>query len=54
MLRVLQERSVRETAATLHIPEATARTRLFRARKQLRQAFSSTAIPFEDPKCAPS
>ena len=22
--------------------------------KQLRQAFPSTAIPFEDPKCAPS
>jgi RNA polymerase sigma-70 factor (ECF subfamily) len=40
MLRAVQELSVEETAAALHIPEATVRTRFFRARGQLREALS--------------
>lgn len=37
---VVEERSIRETAAALRIPESTVRTRLFRARKHLREALS--------------
>ena len=40
MLRALEEFSVKETAAALDIPEATVRTRFFRARSQLREALS--------------
>ena len=40
MLRAVEELSVQETAAALHIPEATVRTRFFRARNQLREALS--------------
>ena len=40
MLRAVEELSVQETAATLRIPEATVRTRFFRARSQLREALS--------------
>ncbi len=40
MLRAVEELSVQETAAALHIPEATVRTRFFRARSQLREALS--------------
>jgi RNA polymerase sigma-70 factor, ECF subfamily len=40
MLRELEEMSVQDTAAVLGIPEATVRTRLFRARSQLREALS--------------
>lgn len=40
LLRAVQELSVEETAAALHIPETTVRTRFFRARRQLREALS--------------
>lgn len=40
MLREVEELSVEETAACLDIPEATVRTRLFRARARLRESIS--------------
>jgi RNA polymerase sigma-70 factor (ECF subfamily) len=40
VLRAIEELSVEETAAALKIPEATVRTRFFRARSQLREALS--------------
>jgi len=40
VLRGLEELSVEETAAALDIPEATVRTRYFRARALLRDALS--------------
>jgi RNA polymerase sigma-70 factor (ECF subfamily) len=41
MLRALEELNVEETAATLGIPEATVRSRYFRARALLRAALAS-------------
>lgn len=41
MLRALEELSVEETAGVLGIPEATVRTRYFRARGLLRQSMAS-------------
>jgi RNA polymerase sigma-70 factor (ECF subfamily) len=40
VLRALEEMSVEETAAALDIPEATVRTRFFRARGLLREALA--------------
>jgi len=40
VLRAVEELSVEETAAALGIPEATVRTRFFRARSLLRESFS--------------
>src|SRR5688572_16704088 len=40
MLRALEELSVEETAAALHIPEPTVRTRFFRARGLLRESLA--------------
>jgi RNA polymerase sigma-70 factor (ECF subfamily) len=40
MLRALEEMSVEDTAACLGIPEATVRTRYFRAKGLLREALS--------------
>ena len=40
ILRAVEELSVEETAAALHIPQATVRTRFFRARGRLREALS--------------
>ena len=40
VLRALEELSVEETAAALGIPEATVRSRFFRARGLLREAIS--------------
>jgi RNA polymerase sigma-70 factor (ECF subfamily) len=40
MLRGVQELSVEETAAALDMPEATVRTRYFRARGLLREALA--------------
>ena len=40
VLRALEEHSVEETAAALAVPEATVRTRFFRARGLLREALS--------------
>ena len=41
VLRAVEELSVEETAAALHIPPATVRSRFFRARSRLRAALSS-------------
>ena len=41
MLRAVEELSVPEAAAALGIPEATVRTRFFRARAQLRESLST-------------
>lgn len=41
MLRAVEELSVEETAAVLQIPQATVRSRLFRARSLLREALAS-------------
>jgi RNA polymerase sigma-70 factor (ECF subfamily) len=43
MLRAIEELSVEETAAALGIPEATVRTRYFRARNLLRKAMAGDA-----------
>ncbi|MEO6748890.1 MAG: RNA polymerase sigma factor [Casimicrobiaceae bacterium] len=58
MLRAIEEMSVEETAACLDIPEATVRTRLFRARSLLREAVASdvdvamaTAFEFMGERC---
>lgn len=40
VLRAVEELTVEETAAVLGIPEATVRTRFFRARAQLRESLS--------------
>jgi RNA polymerase sigma-70 factor (ECF subfamily) len=40
VLRALEELSVEETAALLDIPEATVRTRYFRARGMLRESLA--------------
>ena len=40
MLRAVQEFTVEETAAALNIPEATVRTRFFRARSLMREGLS--------------
>jgi RNA polymerase sigma-70 factor (ECF subfamily) len=49
VLRALEEMTVDETAACLGIPEATVRTRFFRARSLLREALSREIdFAFED------
>lgn len=49
MLRALEELPVDETAAVLGIPEATVRTRFFRARSRLREALSQEMdMAFDD------
>lgn len=58
MLRAIEEMSVEEVAAALDIPEATVRTRFFRARSLLREGFSrdidiatSEAFSFDGARC---
>jgi len=58
VLRALEELSVEETADTLGIPEATVRTRYFRARGMLREALSreidfalEEAFAFDGARC---
>jgi RNA polymerase sigma-70 factor (ECF subfamily) len=58
VLRALEEMSVEEVAASLGIPEATVRTRFFRARSLLRQALSNQidfalekAFSFDGARC---
>jgi RNA polymerase sigma-70 factor (ECF subfamily) len=41
MLRAVEEYSVEETAAILQIPEATVRSRFFRARSLLREGLAA-------------
>lgn len=58
MLRAVEEMSVEEVAAALDIPEATVRTRFFRARAQLRESLSrdmdfalEDAFSFDGARC---
>jgi RNA polymerase sigma-70 factor (ECF subfamily) len=58
VLRAIEELSVTETAEALQIPEATVRTRFFRARAQLRESLSvdahgalDMAFPFAGARC---
>ena len=58
VLRALEELSVAETAEALQIPEATVRTRFFRARAMLRESLSGdvdgavhVAFPFAGARC---
>jgi RNA polymerase sigma-70 factor (ECF subfamily) len=58
VLRAVEELSVEETAALLDIPEATVRTRLFRARSLLREALAldvdvalGEAFAFDGARC---
>lgn len=58
VLRALEEMTVEETAACLEIPEATVRTRYFRARGLLREALSreldvalEDAFAFDGARC---
>jgi RNA polymerase sigma-70 factor, ECF subfamily len=58
MLRAVEEMSVEEVSAALNIPEATVRTRLFRARALLRESLSrdmdfalEDAFSFEGDRC---
>ena len=58
MLRAIEEMSVEETASCLQIPEATVRTRLFRARGMLRESIAAdvdlamgTAFEFMGERC---
>ena len=58
VLRALEELSVEETAASLDIPEATVRTRYFRARSLLREALAreidiatGEAFAFDGARC---
>jgi RNA polymerase sigma-70 factor (ECF subfamily) len=58
VLRAVQEMSVEEVSAALDIPEATVRTRFFRARAQLRESLSrdmdfalEDAFSFEGARC---
>src|SRR5688572_27325761 len=59
VLRALEELSVAETAEALQIPEATVRTRFFRARARLKESLSVDAVgaldlafPFAGARCA--
>ncbi len=58
MLRTVEDMSVADTAAVLDCPEDTVKTRLFRARNQLREAIadgalaaSTEAYEFHAPRC---
>ena len=54
VLRAVEELSVEETAAALGLPEATVRTRFFRARGRLREALSpelKEAFAFAGARC---
>jgi RNA polymerase sigma-70 factor (ECF subfamily) len=58
MLRAVQEMSVTETAVALELPEATVRTRFFRARSLLREGLSrdfdlavGDAFSFDGARC---
>jgi len=58
VLRALEEMSAQEVAQSLRIPEATVRTRFFRARAQLRESLArdidfatEDAFAFDGPRC---
>jgi len=44
ILRTIEDMSVADTAAVLDVPEDTVKTRLFRARNQLREAIADSAL----------
>jgi RNA polymerase sigma-70 factor (ECF subfamily) len=59
VMRMVEQLSVKETAASLGIREETVRTRLHRAKKLMREQLQTTlasaltdAFPFQDPRCA--
>lgn len=59
VMRMVEQLSVKETASVLGVPEETVKTRLFRARKLLREGLEtelgsvlSDTFPFQDPRCA--
>jgi RNA polymerase sigma-70 factor (ECF subfamily) len=59
VLRAIEELSVAETAEALEIPEATVRTRFFRAKTRLKESLSvdaagalDMAFPFAGARCA--
>jgi RNA polymerase sigma-70 factor (ECF subfamily) len=59
LMRVVEQMSTEETAAALHIPPATVKTRLHRANQQLRQSLGAEfaaifdgAFPFAGERCA--
>ena len=56
--RALEEFSVEDTAALLHMPQATVRTRYYRARSMLRESLAreidvslDEAFPFDGVRC---
>jgi len=58
MMRMLEHMSIEETAAALHIPAATVKTRLHRANQQLRESLGAElaaalegAFPFAGVRC---
>jgi RNA polymerase sigma-70 factor, ECF subfamily len=59
MMRDIEEMTIEETSASLNIPPETAKTRLHRARRLLRQALTERlapslqdAFPFQGARCA--
>jgi RNA polymerase sigma-70 factor (ECF subfamily) len=59
VLRLVEQLSVKEAAASLGIPEETVKTRLHRAKKLMREQLQTElgsaltdTFPFQDPRCA--
>ena len=59
VMRMVEQLSVKETAASLEIPEDTVKTRLHRAKKLMREQLQTElgsnltdTFPFQDPRCA--
>jgi RNA polymerase sigma-70 factor (ECF subfamily) len=59
VMRMVEQLSVQETASVLRIREATVKTRLYRAKKLLREQLQmklgsalTDIFPFQDPRCA--
>jgi RNA polymerase sigma-70 factor, ECF subfamily len=59
VMRMVQQLSVKQTASALGIPEETVKTRLYRAKKLLREQLQTKlasaltdTFPFQDPRCA--
>jgi RNA polymerase sigma-70 factor (ECF subfamily) len=58
VMRMVEELSVKETASSLGIPEETVKSRLYRAKKMMREQLEPTlasvltdSFPFQDPRC---
>jgi RNA polymerase sigma-70 factor, ECF subfamily len=59
VMRMVEQLSVKETASSLGIPEDTVKTRLYRAKKLMREQLQTKlasaltdTFPFQDPRCA--